>query len=274
MVDAARPEPAPPERPIPEPVIDGLATPGGAPAGVSTDGEPALLGASPGLPPTPAHLADPRALTILTTEHWGLLTARSLVYNEAFARAGMFLTFLSASLVALGFVYQGAGAGPDFPLIATAVLGLDLLVGLATMGRILTAGNEEYRALQGMNRLRHAYLEIVPTLEPYFTTSRYDDFAGVMAIYGAPAGHTGRIRPIAHGLTTTGGMVGVIVAAVAGALGATLAIAAGLGTRGALFAGLGCCAVMLVVIVQLATRVVMGQLRGEAVRFPSPPPER
>jgi hypothetical protein len=32
-------------------------------------------------------LDDPRALTILTTEHWGLLTARSLVYNEAFARA-------------------------------------------------------------------------------------------------------------------------------------------------------------------------------------------
>jgi hypothetical protein len=33
----------------------------------------------------PAHLGDPRPLTILTTEHWSLLTARSLVYNEAFA---------------------------------------------------------------------------------------------------------------------------------------------------------------------------------------------
>ena len=210
-------------------------------------------------------------LTILTTEHWSLLTARSLVYNEAFARAGMFLTFLSASLVALGFVYQGAGVGPDFPLIAAAVLGLDLLVGLATMGRILTAGNEEYRALQGMNRLRHAYLEIVPPLEPYFVTSHFDDFAGVMAVYGAPAGHVGRVRPVAHGLTTTGGMVGVIVAAVAGALGATLALIAGLGTRGALATGLACGLVMLAGIIQLATRMVLGQLRGEPVRFPSPP---
>ena len=60
--------------------------------------------------PGPAHLADPRAITILTTEHWSLLTARSLVYNEAFSRGAMFFTFLSASLVALGFLAQGGMA--------------------------------------------------------------------------------------------------------------------------------------------------------------------
>ena len=57
------------------------------------------------------HLADPRALQILSTEHWSLLTARSLVYNESFSRGAMFLTFLSASLVALGFIYQAHGPG-------------------------------------------------------------------------------------------------------------------------------------------------------------------
>ena len=55
-------------------------------------------------------LSDPRVITILSTEHWSLLTARSLVYNEMFTRGGMFLTLLSASLVALGFVYQGRAA--------------------------------------------------------------------------------------------------------------------------------------------------------------------
>ena len=45
-------------------------------------------------------MSDPRTLQILSTEHWSLLAARSLVYNEAFARAGMFLSFLSATLVA------------------------------------------------------------------------------------------------------------------------------------------------------------------------------
>ena len=52
----------------------------------------------------PSPVDDPRALTILTTEHWSLLSARSLVYNEAFARAGMFLSFLAATLVALGLM--------------------------------------------------------------------------------------------------------------------------------------------------------------------------
>ena len=45
--------------------------------------------------PAPFPVDDPRALTILTTEHWSLLSARSLVYNEAFSRAGMFLSFLA-----------------------------------------------------------------------------------------------------------------------------------------------------------------------------------
>ncbi|HEY4190726.1 MAG TPA: hypothetical protein VGM28_09910, partial [Candidatus Limnocylindrales bacterium] len=58
-----------------------------------------------------AALADPRALTILTTEHWSLLSGRSLVYNEAFSRAGMFLSFLAATLVALGLMAGAMGFG-------------------------------------------------------------------------------------------------------------------------------------------------------------------
>lgn len=43
-------------------------------------------------PPNPVtSLDDPRAVQILTAEHGSLLSARSLAYNEAFARAGMFL---------------------------------------------------------------------------------------------------------------------------------------------------------------------------------------
>ena len=46
-------------------------------------------------------LTDQRVVQILSTEHWSLLASRSLAYNEAFTRGGMFLTFLSASIVAL-----------------------------------------------------------------------------------------------------------------------------------------------------------------------------
>jgi hypothetical protein len=167
-------------------------------------------------------LDDPRALTILTTEHWSLLSARSLVYNEAFARAGMFLTFLSATLVALGLVSAGTGFSRQFLVVAAIVLALDLFVGLATVGRVASAGSEDMRYLQGMNRLRHAYHEMVPGLKRYFITGQHDDIPGVFSVYGAASvsSRTG----IVHGFTTTPGMVFVICAAVAGALVAVITL--------------------------------------------------
>jgi hypothetical protein len=175
--------------------------------------------------PGPADgLSDPRALSILTTEHWNLLTARSLVYNEAFARSGMFLSFLSATLVVLGLISTATGFSDAFLVIAAIVLGLDLFVGLATLGRIVGASNEDLRYLQGMNRLRHAYLEMVPSIERYFVTSQYDDFASVAAFYG-PADPSA-LRGLLHGFTTAPGMLGVICSAVGGGLAATIALLA------------------------------------------------
>lgn len=81
---------------------------------------------SPELPPQPpvlpiSSLDDPRAITLLTTEHWSLLSARSLAYNEAFVRAGMFLTFLSMSFVALALVAQAMAFGQGFLTVAAIV---------------------------------------------------------------------------------------------------------------------------------------------------------
>jgi hypothetical protein len=136
------------------------------------------------VPGAPTDLTDPRVITILSTEHWSLLTARSLVYNETFTRGGMFLTLLSASLVALGFVYQGGGGGPEFPVVVVAVLALDLFVGMATLGRIIGATGEEFRALQATARIRHAYVELAPLVAPYLSTATNDDSDSVLEIYG------------------------------------------------------------------------------------------
>lgn len=167
-------------------------------------------------------LSDPRALTILNTEHWSLMSARGLVYNEAFARAGMFLAFLSATLVAMGLVATATGFSDGFLSVAAVVLALDLFVGLASLARIGSASAEDIKYLQGMNRLRHAYHEMVPDLQRYFITSHFDDAASVLAFYGPAAGSP--VRSLLHGLTTTPGMLSVICAAVAGALGAVVTI--------------------------------------------------
>lgn len=216
-----------------------------------------------------AALDDPRALTILTTEHWSLLSARSLVYNEAFARAGMFLTFLSASLVALGLLSTGARLGNDILLIAAVVLGVDLFVGVATMGRVASATSEDMRYLQGMNRLRHAYHELVPGLEPYFIAGKHDDMRGVFAVYGAPP-TTAPLPSMLHGFTTVPGMVGVVNAAVAGVLAAVLVELLGAPIMVAVIAGV---VVLLAgVALSIATMVRSVQTFGAtmAPRFPTP----
>jgi hypothetical protein len=214
-----------------------------------------------------AVLADPRALTILSTEHWSLLTARSLVYNETFARGGMFLAFLSATLVALGLVSTGSGFSSSFLAVAAAVLAVDLFVGVATYGRIAAANRESVRYLQGMNRLRHAYHEMVPGLEPYFVTGRHDDLRGVFG-----AGFTAFASPVSvlHHYTTMPGMVAVMCASVAAALGADAVL---LLTGSALVADLVAAVILLAGIAgsaMLATRAARLLAASLESVFPTP----
>jgi hypothetical protein len=74
---------------------------------------------------------------ILATEHWSLLATRSLSWNEAFARASMFLSLLSGAVVALALVAQATAFGQAFALFAMLILPVVLFVGLATFVRLL-----------------------------------------------------------------------------------------------------------------------------------------
>ncbi len=212
---------------------------------------------------------DPRALTILTTEHWSLLSARSLVYNEAFARAGMFLSFLAATLVALGLMSTAMRISGEFLGIVVLVLGLDLFIGLATMGRVSTSTSEDIRLLQGMNRLRHAYHETVPGLDAYFITGHHDDIVGIFAGYGADVqGRT--LRSVVHGFTTVVGMLAVINAALSGVVAGTVAILViGEGTA-AIAIGVVTFILVLAVSVAWSTRAIASTVAHLQPRFPSP----
>jgi hypothetical protein len=183
----------------------------------------------------------------------------------------MFLTLLSASLVALGFVYQGgAGGGPDFPIIVVAVLALDLFVGLATLGRLIGASSEEMHALQAMNRIRHAYLEMVPTLAPYFSTGSHDDIGSVLSIYGALPERPSALLNLLHGLTTMPGMLSVIDASVAGGLAAAVVVTLGGDARLGLVAGLLVGVATLLALMALGVRTFARQSRFIEARFPDP----
>lgn len=230
---------------------------------------PELVGAAavgysgPALDPA---LRDPHALTILSNEHWSLMSARALVYNEAFARAGMFLAFLSATLVALGLIATATGFSAAFLSVAAVVLALNLFVGVASLARILGASAEDIRYLQGMNRLRHAYHEMVPGLERYFITSKHDDVVSVLSFYGPSTANA--LRGIVHGLTTTPGMLGVISSAVTGALAAVIAVLVSPSAAAAATAGIAGFVAMFVILNIFVVFQVRNSMRGLVALFP------
>jgi hypothetical protein len=215
-------------------------------------------------------LADPRALQILSTEHWSLLSSRSLAYNEAFSRAGMFLSFLSATLIVMGFLLGSPSIRSVVVPVIALLLAADLFIGMATLGRLVSASGEELQAVRGMNRIRHAYRDIVPGLEPYFVTGFHDDARGVLATYGGfPSTHS-PLRNLAHGLTTSTGMIGTIDAFILGALCGDLAIWFGFGEGWVVAIGLAAFAVGFTILTVAGMRAAIGgQARVHAL-FRSP----
>jgi VIT1/CCC1 family predicted Fe2+/Mn2+ transporter len=215
-------------------------------------------------------LSDAARLQILSTEHWSLLAGRSLAYNEAFSRAGMFLTFLSATLIVIGFLIGSQGLSPAVVPVAAVLLLADLYIGAATVGRLIDANNEELHAVRGMNRIRHAYREMVPGLEPYFVTSFHDDARGVLAAYGDVTASDSALPNIVHGLTTMIGMVATVVAMIVGALSALVAVGLGADVEVALIAAVVGFLLATAVFAMVGMRAALAYQAGIESRFPTP----
>jgi hypothetical protein len=177
--------------------------------------------------------SGPHTLQILTTEHWSLLASRSLGYTEAMSRASIFVAALSGAVVALALVAQATNFGDGFVAFALVLLPVVYFLGVATVTRLAQINFEDARWVQGMNRIRHAYLELAPDLEPYFVTSRYDDRAGLFQ------SAVTRARPLAvpQQFVSTPGIVATVDSVVAGAAAGIAGLGLGLGTGGSLALG-------------------------------------
>jgi hypothetical protein len=220
-------------------------------------------------PVTPiTSLDDPRAITLLTTEHWSLLSARSLAYNEAFVRAGMFLSFLSMSFVALALLAQAMSFGRDFLAVAALVLVFDFLIGLTTFMRMNGANLDDLRAVHGMARIRHAYTQITPIVTPYFTTPTNDDIDAVTAVYGPIA--EGLWGQFLYGLSTSNGMVALIVSMVGGVLTTVLAMFLGIDGSVAVWIGVAGGLIVLAGLFALTGRAILREQERIPVLFPTP----
>ena len=223
------------------------------------------------LPPSGKDPAASTKLQILATEHWSLLATRSLTYTEALARVTIFLTILSGAVIALALVAQVSHFGPAFIAIAIPLLAVVVFTGVSTIGRLMQLNGDDFRWVIGMNRLRHAYLELHPELEPYFTAGHYDDLPGALQTIGYSLASGRRVGSVLHTIQVLPGMLSVIVAAVVGAIGALGALALGLPPVGVVLSAAAAFVIAMVVLTGWGRRGLRRRDPSLEPRFPSPP---
>jgi hypothetical protein len=218
-------------------------------------GEPGPLSAPPGSP----------LPVFLSTEHWSLLGTRSMTWSEVMSRITIHLTVVSAFLVVLALTVQVTGFGTGFRVMAIGLAGAALVMGTLTSLRVNTASREDGDLVRAMNRIRHAYVDLVPELAPYLTASVHDDDAGLMHTYALGRR---RRRPL-HVIGSTAFIVMVVNVLVAGTLAALVADAAGAGVGVVVVAG--CLGGLIYggVHIEVGRRTFGGVTPD--VRFPSPP---
>lgn len=214
----------------------------------------------------PGRFESPYALQILTTEHWSLLAARSLVYTEAMSRASIFVAALSGSVISLALVGQATEFGTGFVAFALVLLPVVFFLGVTTVIRLAQVNLEDATWVQGMNRIRHAYHELAPELEPYFVTSRYDDEPGVLLSAVAMAGRPPVIQPF----VAIPGVVAVLDSVVAASVAGIAALGLDLAVGWSLAAGAATFLVTLACFAAWARRVIEAFGEGLAPRFPTP----
>jgi hypothetical protein len=221
---------------------------------------------------TPATSADGVRMQILATEHWSLLASRSLGYTDSFSRASMFISVLSGTVIALALIAQAGRFDSTFFAAALLLLPVVFFVGTVTITRIGNLNAEDARWVIGMNRIRHAYIEMHPELRQYFITSEHDDVRGVLTTFGinAPTPGAHFLSDVGHGMQTLPGMLGTITAVVAGAWSALVGVA--LGADQAVAIAIGAVISVLTIVAQgfFARRAVMRTAAEYTAKFPSP----
>ena len=107
----------------------------------------------------------------------------------------MFLTIVSASLIAIGFFGTATHFGEAFVVFVLALLTSLWVLGLFTFVRILQAAVEDAIISFGIARIRHRYTEIAPNLRELLVRSIHDDFRGINAEMGSEQHWWQRLMP-------------------------------------------------------------------------------
>jgi hypothetical protein len=170
------------------------------------------------------------AVTMATTEHFNLQTARAATISEANGRASIYLAAVSSNLIALAFIGQTSQLGTAFYAFSLLLLPVLAFVGIVTFQRLVQSSLEDIAYAQRIARLRTFYVALAPELEPY-----------LLALRERPAEslpHGGRLGPSRWQLTlTTAGMVATVNSVVIGASAGLVVAAVGADSLAVTLAG-------------------------------------
>lgn len=169
--------------------------------------------------------ADEReaARQVLSEEYRLLASALSAAWSASLVRTSIFLGVLSAAGVALGLAAQ-SGSFTEFALV---ILPLTLFLGLATFARVVEIQREATVYITGMNRIRFFFQETAPASRPYFILPAHDDDPALYRSQGTGMHRRPPRYRLVVALVQTQGIVGVVCAVLAAAIGGMATVDAG-----------------------------------------------
>lgn len=135
------------------------------------------------------------AVSMATTEHFNLQTARAATISEANGRASIYLAALSSNLIALAFIGQMSRLGTAFYAFSLLLLPVLAFVGVVTFQRLVQSSLEDIAYAQRIAGVRNLYVALVPELEPHLLVVRARPAESLL--------HGERLRPSRWQLTLT-----------------------------------------------------------------------
>ena len=236
------------------------------PGPVGPEPVPPTATVNPGSGGGPSGSPPAMRLQVLATEHWGLLATRSLAWTESFTRAGMFLSALSGAIVALALVAQATEFGSGFSVFALVILPVVLFLGLTTFARMGASNYYDAQCVVGMNRIRHAYLQLTPEVEEYLVFGAHDDDEGVNLTMGIQPGGSWFVFLV----SSTPFVVATINGVLAGVIAALIALELGAGTLVSVVVAIIVALLTLAGQFWLATRGIAAAIASYTPKFPTP----
>jgi hypothetical protein len=142
----------------------------------------------------------------ITTEHSTLQNARATAITQSTSRAAIFVTAVSAGMVALGLTASATHLDTAFYAFGTILLLTLAAIGFATFDWVLQSGIEDRQYAERIEALRAYYFDVVPELTRYMASV---PSSHQLAMHGS-RGRRWRV------FRTVTGMIGLVTAVLTG----------------------------------------------------------